>query len=76
MINRYCNADSVKTIGYALLEQLDENEKTFWKKQTKEDRIKMGIMTEEEAKGQIKDTLETLPLLFQVSFSPLPSKVF
>ena len=68
MLARYCNKDSVKTIGYALLEQLDENERPFWTSQTQTDRMKMGIMTQEEAGVLIKDTIKTLPPLFQVSF--------
>ena len=57
----------MKTVGYALLEQLDGNEKYFWEKQADGDRINMGIRTQAEAKILIKDTLATLPPLFQVS---------
>jgi len=68
---RYCNPDTVKALGYALLEQLDENEKPFWQEQTKENRLKMGIMTSEEAKVLINDTLKTLPPMFQVRFKSI-----
>ena len=66
VINRYCNPDSINTIGYALMEQLDNNEKQFWERQTNEDRASMGILTNGEAKILIKETLTTLPPLFQV----------
>ena len=67
LLGRYCsNADNLMAVGYALLEQLDDNEKTFWKTQTQENRLKMGIMKEEEAKEKIKDTMKKLPPLFQV----------
>ena len=68
MLARYCNKDSVKTIGYALLEQLDEMEKSFWEKQSQGDRMNMGIMTQAEASALIKETITTLPPLFQVSY--------
>ena len=48
------------------MEQLDNNEKQFWEKQTDEDRTNMCILTNEEAKTLIKETLTTLPPLFQV----------
>ena len=66
-LRRYCNKDSVNTIGYALLEQLDEMEKSFWEKQNQGDRVNMGIMTQAEASALIKETIKTLPPLFQVS---------
>ena len=48
------------------MEQLDNNEKQFWERQTDEDRANMGILTNGEAKTLIKETLTTLPPLFQV----------
>merc|ERR1712130_394135 len=63
-----CNEESINTIGYTLIEQLDDNEKHFWEKQSNEDRINMGIMTHLEADSLIKDTLKSLPPSFQVVF--------
>ena len=48
------------------MEQLDNNEKQFWERQANEDRANMGILTNGEAKTLIKETLTTLPPLFQV----------
>jgi len=64
----YCDKDSLKTIGYTLIEQLDHNEKQFWEKQSDEDRTNMGILTNGEAKTLIKEALTALPQLFQVVF--------
>jgi len=64
-----CNNENVKTIGYSLLDQLKDNEKVFWEKQTREDRTNMGILTQVEAKLLIKNTLKTLPPSKQVVFS-------
>jgi len=64
---RFCDRESVRAIGYALLEELEDNEKSFWSNQTQENRMRMGIFTMEEATALIKDTLQTLPQAFQVS---------
>ena len=50
------------------MEQLDNNEQPFWREQPRETRMRMGIMTETEAKELIKETITTLPPLFQVSY--------
>ena len=60
------NNENVKTIGYSLRDQLKDNEKVFWEKQTSEDRTNMGILTQGEAKLLIKETLKTLPPSIQV----------
>jgi len=64
-----CDNENVKTIGYTLLDQLKDKEKGFWEKQTAEDRINMGIMTQVEAKLLIKNTIKTLSPSIQVVFS-------
>ena len=46
-----------KIFGYALIEQLDDNEKEFWGRQTDKDLTNMSILTYEEAKILIKDKL-------------------
>ena len=48
------------------MEQLDDNEKQFWEKQSDGDRTNMGIITNTEAKMLIKETVRGLPPLFQV----------
>jgi len=63
---RYCDKSNIKTIGYSLMEQLDDNEKQFWEKQSDGDRTNMGIITNTEAKMLIKETVRGLPPLFQV----------
>ena len=54
-------------VGYSLLEQLEQNEREFWTEQTPESRVRMGILTETEARELIKASIATLPPLFQVS---------
>merc|ERR1712142_260543 len=66
---KVCDREGLRAIGYALLEELDDNEKSFWSNQTQENRMRMGIFTKEEATTLIKDTLQTLPQAFQVLFS-------
>jgi len=62
------DGESMKVLGYSLVEELDDNAKEFWLRQSKEDRNKMGIMTREEARSLIFETMETLPPKLKVVF--------
>ena len=67
VVCRFNSSAEVKVVGFTYVDEIgDEEEKGFWMRQSREERVARRYLTKLEAKNLVEETLRRLPDSFQV----------